>query len=305
MIKSVIVTNDAKESLQIDLTNPWGSGFNIASMKGIGPVKAAVNTTALGTQDGAIFNSAHIATRNITMEVYLVPTSDGCSIESIRHKSYKFFPVKQPITLTFVTDIRSVAITGFVESNEPDIFQQREKISLSIICPDPYFKGAGDDNTVITSFFANEPSFEFPWFDDNSPSLELSQMRLYYEKDIWYEGEIETGAIYQIHAMGSITNPSIYNTETRESFKLDSNRIKDRTGDFIKYGDVITISTIAGDKYVKLTRNAKEYNIMSAIDKNSDWLELKHGDNMFAFNADSGKDNIQLTIYAPMLYEGV
>ena len=84
--------------------------------------------------DGSIFASARATERNIVLTLILLPIP---SIESVRQKTYSFFPIKKAVTLLVETDNRLVETTGYVESNEPNIFSQQESTQISIICPDP------------------------------------------------------------------------------------------------------------------------------------------------------------------------
>ena len=66
--------------------------------------------------DGSIFASARATERNIVLTLILLPIP---SIESVRQKTYSFFPIKKAVTLLVETDNRLVETTGYVESNEP------------------------------------------------------------------------------------------------------------------------------------------------------------------------------------------
>lgn len=130
MIKSVTVTNYLGESLKMELTNPYDSGIAITDITGIGPGKADINVTELTSSDGSLYNSARLGTRNIVMTLRFMIAPD---IETVRQKSYKYFPIKKELILTFETDNRSCYIAGYVESNEPVIFDENEYTQISII----------------------------------------------------------------------------------------------------------------------------------------------------------------------------
>jgi hypothetical protein len=51
-------------------------------------------------------------------------------IETVRQKSYKYFPIKKELILTFETDNRSCYIAGYVESNEPVIINMSGEASI-------------------------------------------------------------------------------------------------------------------------------------------------------------------------------
>lgn len=126
MIESVTIINYLGDSIVMDLDNPYDSGFAICSINGLGPVKANINVTELATDDGAFYNSARTQTRNITMSLKFFDTSQR-TVEDVRLSSYKFFPIKKPVTFIVKTDNRTAYCIGYVESNEPDIFRETKE----------------------------------------------------------------------------------------------------------------------------------------------------------------------------------
>lgn len=137
------------------------------------------------------------------------------------------------------------------------------------------------------------------------PEIEMGIIENYKDRNIPYAGDLEIGVIIQIHALGAVTNLAIYNTGTREVMRLDTDKIEALTGYGIIAGDDITISTIKGDKYVMLLREGLEYNILNALDKNSDWFQLSKGDNVFTYTAATGSEYLQFQIKNRVAYEGV
>ena len=160
MIRSVTVVNQLGEMLTMELRNPWRSGFNITNITGIGAPKGVINSTAVAPGDGDLFNSARADKRNIVFSISFVEIP---TIEAARHLSYKMFPVKQMVTLIFEMDTRTAIISGWVESNEPDIFSQKEGCQISILCMDPYFYAIGEHIPQVTDLNSIEPMFEFPF----------------------------------------------------------------------------------------------------------------------------------------------
>ena len=164
MIKRVKVTNYLGESIEMELSNPEKSGFNIHEVTGIGPEKAEINTTPITTTDGSIYNSARTTERNITMLIeFIIPNNMFSTIEDCRQATYKYFPLKKPLRLFIETDNRTVEIDGFVEANEPSIFKKQEYTQISIICPYPWFYLSGGEGIQTTVFYGVNPNFDFPF----------------------------------------------------------------------------------------------------------------------------------------------
>lgn len=307
MIYSIVVTNYLGDRIRLELGKPDVSGFLIKSITGLGPAKANVNTTEVSTNDGSLFNSARLSQRNIVLDMVFINTVYGESIEDLRQKSYKYFPLKKSVELTIETDNRYVKTTGYVESNEPNIFSSQEGTQISIICPDPYFYSAGEDGNNVTNFYSIDPMFEFPFSNESldEPLLVFGEIQIKTEGVITYHGDSEIGVMIYIHAIGPATNINIYNTETREVMRINTEKISSLTGKGIVASDDIVINTAKGEKSITLIREGVSYNILNCLDKNTDWFTLAKGDNIFAFTADSGVTNLQFRVENKVIYEGV
>lgn len=307
MIYSIVVTNYLGDRIKLELGKPDVSGFLIKSITGLGPAKANVNTTEVSTNDGSLFNSARLSQRNIVLDMVFINTVYGESIEDLRQKSYKYFPLKKSVELTIETDNRYVKTTGYVESNEPNIFSSQEGTQISIICPDPYFYSAGEDGNNVTNFYSIGPMFEFPFSNESldEPLLVFGEIQIKTEGVITYHGDSEIGVMIYIHAIGPATNINIYNTETREVMRINTEKISSLTGKGIVASDDIVINTAKGEKSITLIREGVSYNILNCLDKNTDWFTLAKGDNIFAFTADSGVTNLQFRVENKVIYEGV
>lgn len=304
MIKNITVTNYLGESLLLELMFPENSGFVIKEITGLGPSKAVINSTELSTSDGSVFNSSRIESRNIVFNLKILASP---TIELARQKLYKYFPIKKRIKLQFETDTRICDIFGYVETNEVTIFSNQVSTQISIICPDPYFYSAGSDAKTITLFSGVEAAFEFPFSNESLtvPLLTFGNLQLYQERNIYYNGDSETGLTIYIHALGEATNLTIYNIATSEFMKIDTVRLTTLTGFPIIAGDDIIISTIKGGKYISLLRGGSYINILNCLDLNSTWFQLTKGDNQFGFVAETGGTTLQFRVENYKVFEGI
>ena len=307
MLKSVTITNYLGNSItyKIEGADPEdGSGLLITEIEGLGPTKADINMTQLATADGGIFNSARVNSRNIVIKARFTYAN---TIEEARLASYKFFPIKQPVTFHIETDNRIAETTGYVESNEPVIFSDECDMQVSILCESPYFLSVSEDGKKETTFAGIDFLFEYPFENEDlhEPTLEFGNIVNKKENTVYYDGDAETGCIIQIHAVGEATNVTIYNVKTREIMALDSDKLVQLTGAGLSYGDTITINTIKGQKSITLLRNGTTYNILNILGKDADWFQLAKGDNLFTFTADYGESNLQFKIFSQIVYEGV
>lgn len=304
MIHSIMVTNHLGNIIKLDLTRPELSGFIVKSVDGLGPVKGNINTVEVATNDGSVFNSARLGSRNIVLDLVFLEYGTE-SIEDIRHKSYKYFPVKKKVKLLIETDNRISETEGYIEHNEPTIFSDQEGCQFSIICPYPYFYSAGASNTIV--FSGVNSLFEFPFSNESLDEslLIMGEIIPQTEQVVYYNGDAEIGIKIIINATGEASDITILNVDTREIMSINTNKLASLTGSGIVAGDEITISTLKGDKSITLFRNGTHTNILNCLNKNTDWFQLVKGSNVFAFTAETGTQNLQLRIENRVIYEGV
>lgn len=340
MIKSVIATNYLGESLKMGIGDPDTSGLLISSIDGLGPGESDISITELAATDGAVYNSSRKPSRNIVINLIF---KGNPTIEDSRYLTYKMFPLRKPVNFVVNTDKRSLQIDGYVESNEPSIFDKQEGTSLSVICPNPYFYSLSECHI---NFGAIEPLFEFPFWNNideeeqeemdneirdtwwyplldhtNSPINSTPSPDAINDKDkhiifgeihnndydhvMTYEGDVETGVLMTVHFLGPATGLSIHNVGMDEVMRIDTNKLAKIVGSPIKAMDDLVISTVTGKKYLTFWRNGKSYNVLNCLDRDSDWLKLDVGRNVLSYKAETGYKNIEFDIEYHPLYEGV
>lgn len=301
MINSVTITNHVGESMTMELRFPEKSGFLIQKIEGLGPSKAEINLTKVTGMDGSIFNSSYIESKNIVFSLLYV---DIPTIEDARHKSYRYFPLKKLIKIEIETDKRTSEIYGYVESNEPDIFNENSGCTISILCPSAYFY---DTDLQLTTFSSVISLFEFPFSNESlvSKLIEFSELNFDTTKNIVYYGDADIGLLLHIHAIGAASEVVIINTITNQYISIDDSALVSISGSGIILGDDIYISTEKGNKYAFLVRGGNPFNILNALGPDPDWFTLEPGDNIFGYDAATGLVNLQFEIINNVAYNGV
>lgn len=301
MIKKINITNHLSETVVFDLKRPEQSGFFVRRIEGLGPSKATINMSESLVLDGSTFNSSRANARNIVFELGFLPNP---TIEDTRQLSYKYFPLKGLITIEIETDNRILRTTGYVESNEPNIFSKEEGTTISVVCEDAYLRSSA---TTVVNFSSVDKLFEFPFSNESLSNrlINLGDVVSEPEHNVLYLGETPVGFKMVITATGEVGNFTIYNLQTREAMIIDVDILEDLTGSGIISGDKITISTIHGDKYVELLRDAETHNILNVLGPSSDWFRLFPGDNRFYYTAESGETNLSFLIEHELLFEGI
>lgn len=322
MLRSMTVTNHLDESLTIELENPNPSGFQVAGIDGLGPPKADLFMSNRAANDGSVFNSARVDSRNIVIRLVYV----GSDIEKCRHDSYKYFPTKKNIRLVFKNDSREIRIDGYVESNEIAIFSKMEGSVISIMCPDPWFIDNTDTN-VAQTISTVESLFEFEYLDPSVVSegqvrfgdweihpsdaepvddryIEFSRVENTNSGSIKYAGDVDIGITLQLFLSSNPGNIKIINQD-KEEMNISASVISRVIGGNMQNGDVIVITTGTGNKTARLLRGGVYKNIIAAINKSSVWFTLSRGDNVFVIRTANSIDSISCLISSQILYEGV
>lgn len=281
--------------LEVKVENKSGEILNLTTSKnytlfkveGLQPPTTTINSTKKSTSDGTTINSVSVESRNIVL--YMTIDRD---IEKNRINLYKYFPLKQTVTVYFKNNTRDVKIDGLVEIIECDLFTNRQVAQISLICPQPYFSAV---NELISYFSDLTNLFSFP-FGIAESGMELSAITTNIRKSIINTGDVESGVIIKLYAIGDVVNPIIYDVFNRTHIAINFS---------MQANDQIIINTNVGSKSITLIRNGVSYNAMGYMTPDSKWLTLAQGDNVFTYDADSGNSNLQLTFTTAVLYGGV
>lgn len=303
MFRSMTVINDRNESLTISLANPRESGYLITGIDGLGPTKATLWHSESVASDGSVFNGARKESRDITITLAYLRDANH-SIEELRHRLYRYFPEKRAVTLIFETDIRRVKTVGHVENNEVAIFTSQEASAITIRCADPWFEDASEISEIVTQFSTVEPLFEFP-FPIANDTFEFGNANVDHSKIVQYNGETEVGVVITVELTGPVSNPSFYNEDWDQSILIYTDKVKSIIGSDLRSEDQIIISTVSGEKYAIIRREGIDYNILNAIDRAVSWITLYPGNNVITYMAESGIDNMLVSISSKILYAGV
>ncbi len=277
------VENEKKE--KIELTNsPF---YESVAIEGLLPPQAAVNSSAVANADGETFNSARVGIRDVTIDI-----KPAFPVEENRQRLYTYFKLKKQVNIYFKNKNRDIVTAGIVEGFDGSLFEQKQLISISIKCLDPYLKDSAESVADMANIIDN---FEFP-FSIDKEGIPFSIIDKALTQNIFNAGDVETGMIIELTANGEVIKPTIYNVETREYFGLDFT---------MQLGDVIKINTNKFNKKVELIRYGETRNIINNILKGNKWLTLKVGDNLFTYTCEAGEENLSFKFTYSNRYEGV
>lgn len=305
MVKRVVITNYAGESVEykiegVDVNH--NNGLLITEIEGLGPTGADLVFNKLVSVDGSRYNSGRINERNIVIKACFTYAN---TIEEARLSSYKFFPLNKILKFEIETDNRKAYTYGYVEKNEPNIFESESDMQISVICESPFFLDSGGE---LEDMFSNvNPLFEFVY--ENEGFGLNTEMSSYVYKDynlVDYKGESEIGFTMILHAIGSVRHPKIYLVRTGEMFDIDTDKIKAITGVDFDEGDDIIITALTTKKTYFYLHEGQMINIFAAMPKDFPWPKLTPGPtNGFAYTAEHGEEYLRIYVKYQPLYEGV
>ena len=270
---------------RLNLTNCYG--YTVTQIDGLTPPTASINTTKVALGDGAIYNSSVVNERNIVITLYI--TSD---IEKNRHRLYKIFKPKQFCKIYFANQRRDVFIEGYVETFEASIFDVTQKVQISILCPSAYFSNV---EQAEYSFSWETGGFEFP-ISIEETGMEFGTIENTSMINVVNNGDVDTGMTIVLSARGNVVNPVLINVVTGERMSINY---------ALEDGDVITITTHRGKKRVYMTHDGITSNIINRLTTTSSWFTALVGDNIFAYEAGTGGNNLDVKFILSELYEGV
>jgi len=226
-------------------------GYSVQDITGLDPVKATIVSSAFAATDGEQYQSSRLESRNITMKIGIESDFLTNTVASLRKNLARYFRVKNVVSLRFYDSEGLVAnIDGRVEYCQSPIFTDTPESDISVICFDPDFL----DNTETVLPSGSTVS---------STSTTL----------IEYEGDTDTGFEFILNVNRSLTEFTLYN-------KGEDNIVQslDVQASLVA-GDVVTVSTLSGDKRVTLTRSGITSSLLYA--QSGSWVQLKPGDNHF------------------------
>ncbi len=256
--------------------------FRLLNIDGIETGSFELFTTSNASYDGSKVSKKKIVAKPIAVEVKYV----GLNREEERRNVISFFNIHNKGRLIVQINNIVKAINYEIESfniNQDNI-NNPLKFLVSLYCPDPFFRDLTERKEEVAIW---RGSFCFPLcipqegiiMGFREPSLIVNVLN---------DGHVKTGMRIRFKALASLSNPSLFNVNTREYFKIFIDMEK---------GDIITVNTNKFQKRVELEKDGIISNVFNWIDLKSKFLQLDVGDNLFRYDADEGLDNLEVDIY--------
>lgn len=261
--------------------------FTLTGIDGFTLVQSDIASVIVPFVDGDTVTNIQAQPRPVTIYLRLKETA---GIETAKRYVLQYVKPKLTGTLQLQQDGRSIELVGLVEAIELPRFEQGCTMAITLHCSQPYWRDidfvVAEISEIINLHYFPVPEGGLAFPTDGVPFGA-------YDEDLTQElennGDVETGMVITIVALGEVVNPRIYNTYTGEFVGVT---------DTLAGNDFVTISTIKGQKTI--TKNGE--NIIDKIMSGSTFLQLATGTNEFNIQADSGIDSVYFTLTYKQLY---
>lgn len=259
--------------------------FLLAGIDGIYDSKNNVYVAENSMIDGAVYQGSVAEHRNIVLHL-----KDLKDFPENRNALNRLFKEKSKGTLIFwEADADPRKIEYYVESLESTENHDVRLHDISLICPDPFFYDLDASSEEMASWVS---AFTFPFA---SPSTGFifgykDNSRIQTIQNDFAEDNI--GITIIMSCLGAVANPSITHIETNSSIHIGH---ENKPFNMVA-GDIVTITTATGNKHVTLTHEGATSEINHYLTENSVFIQLMRGSNSFGFDADSGVNNLTITL---------
>lgn len=289
MRKVTCTNNDGTSIVFENDFSPW----LLNEVEGIYLIDANVFASDNTMTDGATYQGSTIKKRNIV----LTATDQGPDHKRNRQMIYTVFKPKSEGVFRYEEEGEIRTINYHVENAKIETIGRHRVVTISLICPDPFFLGAEDTTVMVAGWVG---LFTFPHKFRLEPVGERKK-----EKFAVISNETaadNVGLTITITAMKSVTNPYVTRVESRQTIKTGTKK-KPLT---LNLGDVIRITTGVNDKHVYLTRDGQEEEeINEYLDETSEFIQLMRGTNTIGYGADSGAQYMDVLVTFRYKYLGV
>lgn len=257
-IDKVEVTNSQGNLLILSLEDT-SNGYVVEDVDGLGPVKAAIASSAFAGLDGVQYQSSRRDGRSITIKLSYDPDfSNNETVDELRDHLYHFFMTDTMIDLAiYKKNGLTVKISGLVESCEPAIFTADPEMVISVFCFNPNFISV--DPVTIHDLLTT--------IDTVGHVIPVA-------------GTVKRGLdSISFTAPKALSEFTIYHTAPNG--KLYTMLVSAP----LLTGDVVNIRTVVREKTITLTRSGVTTSLLYAVSPQSVWTLLEPGENLLYLKA--------------------
>lgn len=169
----------------------------------------------------------------------------------------------------------------------------RVKFSTMVYCNVPYWMDIRQSEYVLGGW---EPTFKLPitYSNEEPHTFGIHDNNAFV--NCFNSGDVRQPITLRFTAYSQATNFGIENAQTLEKILLN---------DSLLAGDIVTVENVGGRLTVTRERNGAKTNIFSVLDDSSRLFWVEPGDNVFKIIADTGVDQVRVSVSFYPGYVGV
>lgn len=283
MIDSILLTNIAtNKSVLIDKDR---SEF-VLDEADLGTIQGTHHSYRYINQIGSYIDSTSMEERPVAISGWVI----GTTYDNLRINKSALNRLVNPQQTIRVTVFDSYALDfkpDYSIQYSKSYRENNEVLCRFLIqgtCSNPLFTAINRSSVLIASV---TPKFMFPLVIPQGTGILMGLREPSLLATVYNPGDLGTGMLVTISCTSSVKNPSLMNVNTREFIRLEKE---------LSVGEIITISTESGNKYIKGTVDAVESNYFKYFDLDSTWLQLYAGENILKYDADENPDGMKVQV---------
>ncbi len=289
--RKIIVSNG---NTSVELTD---APYTVQETRGFDRLEIQ-NVTSQGfDQDGASLLNSYVLPRDMEI-IGQVKADTTHQMQYIHDKLFDVFIPKKEVTITHYYGGINRTITAIVEKTPKFDFTEVKAVqnySVSLTATEPYWKDQLETLIPMANVIG---SFHFPLVIPKNKGICFGIKNSALIVDVFNKSKIKTGMRIVFIANGAVTNPQLFDINTRKFLRLLCE---------MEAGEKITVET-GQDKTITRNKNGVTEDYMGHIDLaggGDEFLELEPGDNLLRYGADAGEDMLEVRIYFHNKYSGV
>ncbi|ACA54179.1 phage tail family protein [Clostridium botulinum] len=282
-----IFENEKGQQIEFSI---W-SHFFLQNIDGISGLKNTIYSNKGMEQDGSTCVGSTLDDRNIVIQGSIIDNK-----EINREKLLSIINPKLQAKLIYTDGNIRKYVECIVETSPIIPKENRPKFQISLLCNNPYWKDYIDSKVNIALW---KGDFHFPLVIPQGKGITMGHREPSLIVNVLNNGQVKTGMIIEFLARGTLSNPSLFNVNTREFIKINKGMVA---------GEKFIINTNYSKKKILQELNGVTTDILNYLDivgGGDTFLQLDVGDNLFRYNADSNLDNLEVNIYFSQQYLGV
>lgn len=260
------------------------ANFKLTNVDGLTTANIELSSSTVASMDGDVINNERTTPRGIIIDLAI----EGADVEAKKRYILKYIKPKQKARLRWTQNDREIEIEGVVESIEMPRFTNAVIMQVSLYCSQPYWQDIDfvvqEISDILNLHYFTDSANDMLYFPEEG--IVFGEYDSTKTKTFFNDGDVAVGMEIHITALGTVTNPILYNADG-QFFGINTT---------MQSGDEIVVSTVKGKKTVYKNGD----NVLADVKPRSTWLQLEVGENEFTINSD---DDVVGNMYFTIFYK--